>query len=138
MENFLRKYGWALTLGLIGVGSLLVALTVNNFLAAQLAPYTVPEMPAMQDVAPRPVQTADSKNWDTAIARLCLFGCPDAPPVEECPGGCPEGQTCQGGQWVSGGDAPESRDVPTRSSWRTQLMRSMGASRPERPLPMLR
>lgn len=138
MENFLRKYGWALTLGLIGVGALLVALTANNFLAAQLAPYTVPEMPAMQDTAPRPIQATDTKNWDDAIARLCLFGCPDAAPVEECPGGCPEGQTCQAGQCMPVGDAPVDSDLPTLSSLNMQLMGTMVASRPEFSLAMIR
>lgn len=138
MENFLRKYGWALTLGLIGVGSLLVALTVNNFLAAQLAPYTVPEMPETPQVAARPVQTTATKDWDRAIARLCLFGCPDAPAAQECPGGCPEGQACQAGQCVVVDDAPVASDLPTLSSLNMQLMGTMVASRPEFSLAMIR
>lgn len=138
MENFLRKYGWALTLALIGVGALLLALTANNFLASQLAPYTVPEMPTLEKPAPRPVLTANSKNWDRTLSRLCLFGCPDSEPVEECPGGCAPGEQCQNGQCVPEAGGGVDSDVPSLSDLDMQLMGSMVSKDPEFSMALIR
>lgn len=140
MENFLRKYGWALTLGLIALGSTLVALTANNFLASMLAPFTVPELPAAENTAaPAPTRNTNARTWDQAIAKLCLFGCVDAKPVEECPGGCPDGESCQAGQCVPDQEEiPIDLDVPVLSDLRVQLLGAMVATNPDYSIALVR
>lgn len=125
-------------LGVIGVGALLLALTANNILASQLAPFTVPELPEMQQVAPRPARASQSKDWDRTIAKLCLFGCEDNAPVEECPGGCPDGQECQAGQCLPVQDQAVDSGLPTLSDLNMQLMGAMVASNPEFSMALLR
>lgn len=134
MENFLRKYGWTITLGFIALAALLLALLVNNVLASQLAPYTVPELPevAEQDDARTTPRRRASRaaGWDTAIASKCLFGCPEAEGPAPCPGGCADGEQCQDGQCVPAEGQPSDipSDVPVLSDLDLKLLGAMVAS----------
>ncbi len=135
MENLLRKYGWALTLALIGVGSILMALMANNLVASQLAPFTVPEPPEIADNSgpdrPTPTRTQRKGNWDRAIAQHCLFGCPDEQPADQCEGGCEEGEECRQGQCVEIDDSPQiPSDFPVASELNLKLLGAMVAKQP--------
>jgi general secretion pathway protein C len=117
-----------------------MALTVNNILASQLAPYTVPELPKMEaPAAARPAPSANIGNWDRAIARLCLFGCPETEPAQECPGGCAEGEQCQAGVCVpADGAQPVNSNVPVLSDLNMQMMGAMVASDPQFSMALIR
>lgn len=142
MENFFRKYGWTVTLGFIAIGALLLALMANNILASKLAPYTVPELPEMAKKAAhkpdRRVQRTQARTWDRAISQLCLFGCPDNEPKDECPGGCPDGQTCDAGQCVPAQDQPVDSDVPVLSDLNMKLLGAMVANPNEYSMALIR
>jgi general secretion pathway protein C len=142
MENFLRKYGWTLVLALIAIGASLLALTANNLVASQLAPYTVPELPDMQ-TAKKPAKRAPapkSNTWDRTIAKLCLFGCPEAEPgPNECPDGCGSEERCEAGQCVPVDDqAPVDSSVPVLSDLNIKLMGAMVAERSDYSMALLR
>lgn len=135
MEDFLRKYGWVPTLVLIAIGATLVAIGVNNILASQLAPFTVPELP---DVKEKPAKAAPQRNlagirkWDGTIADLCLFGCKDVAEQDECPGGCAEGEQCQEGVCVPLEQETRPRDssIPVESDAPLKLLGTMSAENP--------
>lgn len=103
MEKFFQKYNWAINFVLIGIGSLLVALLINSFVAAQLADLTVPQMPSFHQVD-RGEELArvddDRDRWVDELAARCLFGCPEVEDPDDCPEGCPEGEVCEEGQCV--------------------------------------
>lgn len=144
MENFFRKYGWTVALALIAIGAFLLALMTNNIVASQLAPLTVPKLPDMSaQKAPqadqRPPTRSRGQNWDRTIASLCLFGCPDTTPKNECEGGCPDGQECQAGQCVPAEEQrPVDSDVPVLSDLNMKLMGAMVADRPEYSMALIR
>lgn len=144
MENFFRKYGWTVALALIAMGAFLLALMTNNIVASQLAPLTVPKLPAMNaQKAAQPDKRQPTRphgqNWDRTIASLCLFGCPDTTPKDECEGGCPDGQQCQAGQCVPAEEQrPVDSDVPVLSDLNMKLMGAMVAQRPEYSMALLR
>ncbi|MGM0558351.1 MAG: type II secretion system protein GspC [Myxococcota bacterium] len=132
MEDFLRKYGWVLTLAFIAVGSTLVAIGINNLLASQLAPYTVPDLPEVKEqVADKGPQRnlAGIRQWDGTIADLCLFGCKDVEEQNECPGGCAEGEECQEGVCVPLEEESRPRDssIPVESDAPLKLLGTMSA-----------
>ncbi|QDG50108.1 PDZ domain-containing protein [Persicimonas caeni] len=144
MENFLRKYGWTVALALIAIGAFLLALMTNNIVASQLAPLTVPKLPDMSakqadEPAKRQPTRRRGQNWDRTIASLCLFGCPDTTPKDECEGGCPDGQECQAGQCVPAEDQPPvDSDVPVLSDLNMKLMGAMVADNPEYSMALIR
>ncbi len=142
MENFLRKYGWTLTLALIAVGASLLALMANNIVASQLAPFTVPKLPKMAAThtsgPPPGVRRLRSRDWDRTIASLCLFGCSDEKPKDECPGGCPDGQSCQQGQCVPTDQPASDSDVPVLSDLNMKLTGAMVAHPNEYSMALVR
>ncbi len=109
MENFLRKYGWTLRLAAIAAVCLLIAMSVNGFIAGALAPYTVPPTPNLfaqvkseqaKNTSKNPTSTKN-KNWTRSISERCFFGCVEKADEPSCPAeGCPEGQQCVSGQCV--------------------------------------
>jgi general secretion pathway protein C len=142
MENFLRKYGWTLVLAVIAIGASLLALTANNLVASQLAPYTVPELPDLK-TAPKPdldKGAPKSKNWDRTIAQLCLFGCPEAEPgPDECVGGCEPGERCESGQCVPVEDQPPvDSNIPVLSDLSIKLMGAMVSAQKQHSMALLR
>jgi general secretion pathway protein C len=142
MENFLRKYGWTLVLAMIAIGASLLALTANNVVASQLAPYTVPELPDLKTAqkTTKSPRAPKNKNWDRAIAKLCLFGCPEAEPdPNECVGGCESDERCEQGQCVPIEDqGPVDSNVPVLSDLNIKLMGAMVAKRSEHSMALLR
>ncbi|MBA2664204.1 MAG: PDZ domain-containing protein [Bradymonadaceae bacterium] len=141
MENFFRKYNWAVYLGLIGFGSLLLALIANNFLASQLAPYTVPELPSLGKSGGPVIDEGLAKaDWSSEIAGRCLFGC-IAPVVElGCPDGCAEGEDCQNGICVGAPMVSEPMivsDVPVQSDLNVKLLGCMVARQPQWSMALL-
>lgn len=142
MENFLRRYGWVITLGLIGVGALLVALTANNILASKLAPYTVPELPELVKAPAAPAAgVSNASGWRQAISPLCLFGCvEDEPLLDECPEGCEDGERCEAGECVplEEGEEGELSDVPVLSDLSVEFLGAMVAHTPEHSMALIR
>jgi general secretion pathway protein C len=143
MENFLRKYGWVLSLALIGVAAFLLALTVNNIVSSQLAPYTVPEMVETEDGAQQGPAQQPTRNrsdrWTPAIAQRCLFGCSEEPPADECPGGCEDDERCEEGQCVPVDDEPEvASDVPQASELNMKLLGAMVAAQPDYSMALIK
>lgn len=137
MEDFLRKYGWLITLAFIGVGATLAAIGVNNILASELAPFTVPELPEFetrdkQKQAPQR-NVAGIRNWDGSIAGRCLFGCRDEEEKNQCPGGCEEGEECQEGQCVpmEQQTGPRDSSIPVESDAPLKLLGTMSADNPQ-------
>lgn len=135
MEDLLRKYGWVITLAFIAVGMTLAAIGVNNILASELAPFTVPELP---DVKKQPTRNAPERNlagirsWDGAVADRCLFGCKDEEEKNKCPGGCAEGEECQEGVCVplEGQTGPRDSSIPVESDAPLKLLGTMSADNP--------
>lgn len=141
METFLRKYNWAIFLGLIGLGALLSALIANNFLASKLAPYTVPELPNLvaQKTEPSSGGAVNRADWSGMIGGRCLFGCVAPAAPLECPQGCADGEECQNGICVSTGEEEyeEVSDVPVQSDLNVKLLGSMVATQPRWSLALL-
>ncbi|RAL22812.1 hypothetical protein DL240_07925 [Lujinxingia litoralis] len=143
MEAFFRKYQTAIILAVLGTGSLLSALMVNNFVAAQLAPFTVPEAPdyeAMREQGERQsARPRQEKGWKSAITERCLFGCAEEVDPNVCPEGCGDGEVCEAGQCVpapedgAGGD-----DVPTLSDLNLVLSGVMVARNPRWSMAMIK
>jgi general secretion pathway protein C len=135
MEDFLRKYGWLLTLAFIAIGATLAAIGVNNILASQLAPFTVPELP---EVKKQPTDKGPQRNlagirkWDGTIADRCLFGCKDAEEEQQCPGGCAENEECQEGVCVplEPNTGPRDSSIPVESDAPLKLLGTMSAENP--------
>lgn len=136
MENLFRKYGWVLRLALIALACLLLAMSVNSYIASKLAPYTVPSAPTLaNDKSPK--KPANKKprprrvNKADAVAKRCFFGCEDAPDTTaapECPAeGCPEGEQCVAGQCVSSDSvaAVDPSGTPVASDMNVKLVGAM-------------
>ena len=109
MESFLKKYGWAIHLAIIALIAGLIGASVNQFIAIQLAPLTVPELAELSKDATktkrsnRPTARRDLKR---AIVQRCLFGCDENVDANACPGGCAEDEVCQAGACV-----PSSNEI---------------------------
>lgn len=136
MENILQKYRWPLRLVMVGLGALLTALSLNNFIASRLAPFTVPQLAAasLTAKAAAPLEVRDwGGQWRDAIVARCFFGCPQAPDPNVCPEGCPEGQECQNGTCVVSSPQVEEvvSDVPVASDLPLKLLGAMVADRPQ-------
>lgn len=113
MEKFFRKYGWAITLGVIVLMCFLIALNVNAWIASKLAKYTVPSLPSLKSAqankTKRPIRrSSNPNNMARTIEERCLFGCNEDAKPKTCPDGCAEGEICQEGACVP---APNEGDV---------------------------
>lgn len=144
MEAFFQKYGWAINFAVIGAATLLAALLVNGFVAAQLSQYTVPNMPSFADVerqAPQvPADDGDRDQWVDALADRCLFGCPEEVDPDACPEGCPEGKICEAGECVA--EEPEEEeyfdaDIPRQTELDLKLRGVLAAQNPRWSIAMI-
>lgn len=114
MESRIQRWSWVAHLVFIGVAAALLASVVTRYVAIHLAPFTVPELPALE--APSPdesnVRKPRAKTLAKPIVDRCWFGCPEAePPSPECPDGCPDGQVCEAGACVDNPDAAPSEQL---------------------------
>lgn len=107
MESRIQRWSWVAHLAFIALAAALSASAVTRYVAIHLAPFTVPELPELDaptdtSNVPKPRAKALAKS----IVDRCWFGCPEeAPPSDECPDGCPDGQMCEAGACV---DVPDS------------------------------
>lgn len=136
METYLQRYGWVGTLLLLGVGSLLVAMILNGYLASLLAPYTVPVIPALS--ASKATTKATTKPVDVdrveTIAKRCLFGCVEkTPEPPKCEPACGADQTCQEGVCVANAPVADgvASDLPVPSDLPLKLVGVMVANKAE-------
>lgn len=135
MEQILQKWGWVGHLFVIAVASALLASAVTKYIAIQLAPFTVPELPEFARDAPgaepRPTKKPRAQSLSRPIVARCLFGCPEeAPAADECPDGCPDGQRCQDGKCVDVVDATPS-ELLVASDIGAKLLGAMVADDPQ-------
>lgn len=135
MESILQKWGWVGHLLIIAVAATLLANAVTRYIAIELAPLTVPELPEFAKKSPKasttPKAKPRAKSFSQAIIRRCLFGCPEeAPDANACPDGCPDGQQCQAGECV---EAPNSTpsELLVASALGVKLMGAMVADNAE-------
>lgn len=144
MEKFFQRYGWVINFAIIGLVTLMMALLVNGFVAAQLAKFTVPEMPSFDDVGGPDTVAADDVDrdgWVTELQRRCLFGCPEEEvDPDECPEGCPDGEICEEGECVA--EEPEEDlpdfDVPQETELPVKLTGVLAAQNPRWSMAMIR
>ena len=114
MESFLQKWGWISHLVLIAIVAILLAVTVNKYVAIQLAPYTVPELPKFaKQVEAKQKTTAKprARSYAQAIVSRCFFGCEEeSADPNVCDPECGEGQLCQQGTCV---DPDPNANIPS-------------------------
>ncbi len=140
MEAFLKKYGWLVHLAIIALISALLGVAVNQIVAINLAPYTVPELAELSTSSMTSTRTSPrqrNKNLKQPIIKRCLFGCSDEPAVDECPEGCPEGEVCQTGKCVPLNDGPINNELMVESDLKVKLMGCMVAKKPDYSLALL-
>lgn len=135
MESILQKWGWIGHLLMIALVAVLMASAVNHTIAVYLAPYTVPEVPELARASTpskKPARAPRARSLTRPIVERCLFGCPEeAPPPEECPDGCAEGEVCQAGECVPGSEEEVPSELPIASDLNVKLMGAMVADDPE-------
>ena len=134
METLVQKYSWVAHLLFIAVAAILLASAVTKYVAIQLAPFTVPEVPKVAGSSPKASKTPSrkpiAKSLSRAIVQRCLFGCSDEPAdASECPEECPEGQSCQAGKCVP--IPAEQSALMGQSDLGVKLMGAMVAANPD-------
>lgn len=144
MEKFFQKYNWAINFVLIGTAMLLAALMINNFVAAQLADLTVPEMPSFDEMdADRDrdqIEEAERDQWVASLTDRCLFGCPEEEDPDECPDGCPDGEVCEEGECVPEEpeeDPEDELDFPEPTELDVTLTGVLAAQNPQWSMAMI-
>lgn len=135
MESKLQKWGWVAHLLIIGVAAVLLGSSATQYVAIQLAPLTVPELPKFAKAPPATGKAAPAKprakSFSQAIVQRCLFGCEEAPVVPtDCPDGCPEGQICEAGSCVESTQEPPSQ-LMVASDIGAKLLGAMVADDPQ-------
>ncbi len=144
MESFFQRFSWAINFGLIALFTLLSALLINGFVAAQLAQFTVPNMPPLDESEferPQlPTDDAERDQWVDMLAERCLFGCAIELDPNECAEECPEGEVCEYGECVP--DEPEVDDehfddVPRLTELDLKLMGVVATANPRYSMAMI-
>ena len=135
MESTVQKWSWIAHLLFIAVLATLLASAVTKYIAIQLAPYTVPELPKLAKATPTSSKTPKRKpraqSLSRPIVKRCLFGCAEeAPVVNECPDGCEDGQICQAGKCVDAPNAAPS-ELLVASDIGAKLLGAMVAANPD-------
>lgn len=131
---------WFRALAAIAVVAFLVATILNQILAAQLAPLTVPKLPQYSTKTTTANDdggddSAPADRWNDMLEGRCFYGCPGQSEEEKntCPDGCPDGKECQKGKCVpvedEKPDKPKS-DVPVESDIDVKLLGCMVAQDP--------
>lgn len=136
MEPFLQKWGWIGHLVLIAIAAVLLATSFNQYLAIQLAPYTVPELPKFAKKSQKSSKTnrkPRARSYSRSIVDRCLFGCAEEDPgPKECPDGCEEGEVCQDGTCVPADpDSEIPSELPVASDLGVKLLGAMVADDPD-------
>lgn len=140
MEAFLKKYGWLVYLVIIALISALLGVAVNQIVAINLAPYTVPELAELSAGSKANTKKSPrrrNKNLKQPIIQRCLFGCTDEPAANECPDGCPDGEVCQSGTCVALNGGPIDTELMVESDLKVKLMGCMVAKKPDYSLALL-
>ncbi len=146
MDRFFRKYQWVFPYVGITVATALLAVLVNQVIASQLAPLTVPKLPNYSSSnGDRSDQTDRASGpqpdqWADRLSSRCLFGCPDTQnKPKKCPGGCDEGEKCEDGVCVPTEPKQKASEsnVPVESDLDVKLVGCMVADNPEYSLAMV-
>lgn len=138
MEQVLRKYSRVITLGFISLFAVMLALVLNEFIAVQLAPLTVPEFAKVTPPKTSAPPKSLTQDYKTAVVERCLFGCVDAVDPNVCPGGCGDNEVCQSGACVPlSEEAPVDTNVAVASDLNVKLVGCMVAKKPEYSLALV-
>ena len=135
MESFLQKWGWTAHLLVIALAAVLLATAFNKFVAIQLVPYTVPDVPKFAKPSTPPQKrgkSAKAKSYANAIVERCLFGCEEAAPAATCDPDCEEGEVCLSGSCVPAEPTSEiPSEIPVPSDLGVKLLGAMVAADPD-------
>lgn len=137
MESFLQKWGWVGHLLVIAIVATLLAVAMNKFIAIQLAPLTVPELPSFAKKAEATQKTTTKKprarSYSRAIVDRCLFGCEEeSADPNTCDPECEAGEQCQAGTCVPvDPNANVPSELPVASDLKVKLLGAMVAAEPE-------
>lgn len=138
MEQVLRKYSRVITLAFISLFAIMLALVLNEFIAVQLAPMTVPEFAKVAPPKTSAPPKSLTQDYKTAVVERCLFGCVDAVDPNICPGGCGDNEVCQAGTCVPlSQDTVADTDVAVASDLNVKLVGCMVAKKPEYSLALV-
>lgn len=139
MEQALRKYNRLIFLGFIALFAMLSAVLVNEGIAIQLAPFTVPDLPIpAKTEAPKAMPLTQNQNFKRTLSERCLFGCADPVDPNVCEEECAEDQVCQSGKCVSvETEAQMDTDIAVLSDLNVKLIGCMVAKKPEYSLALV-
>ncbi len=146
MDRFFRKYQWMFPYIGIVVATALLAVIVNQVIASQLAPLTVPKLPNYSSSNGESADQNDRASgpqpdqWADRLSSRCLFGCPKTQnEPKKCPGGCDDGEKCEDGVCVPTDPKKKTSkpNVPVESDLDVKLVGCMVADNPKYSLAMV-